>query len=168
MKLRWLGAALLFFSLRLDATIVERLDMDGLVASSHTIVAGTVEVSETRWTPDRRVIVTQTRIRVDESFKGTPGDELVVTTLGGTIDGITLYVAGMPTFEENEEAVVFVEGDGPYRTVVGLAQGKFHIEAGMVANDLSDLEFPGGVSGAGTRMTFEAFREEIRNRINPF
>lgn len=153
---------------RSEATVVERLDLDRLVATANTIVLGQVESTETYWSDDGRLILTRNTVRVGETLKGSPSSSVVVTTIGGTLDGITLYVAGMPEFRENEETVVFLEGTGVYRTVVGLGQGKFAVEGSVVSNDTSNLEFVGGVGTLPTRMTLDRLRNEVRRRLRPF
>ena len=172
MKLRWLAVVLVLtvcsLSLSLKAATVVRLDLDGLVQASHTIVLGAVESSEPYWTPDGRLILTRTTIRIGETLKGTDGRTIEITTMGGTIGDTTLHVAGMPVFFPNEEAVVFVEDTGAYRVVVGLGQGKFSIGGGMVANNISNLEFAGGAKASTTRMSLELLLTEIRSRVQGF
>jgi hypothetical protein len=168
MKRRWLLALLLFIACPLRATTVLRLDLDGLVRTSTTIVVGTVESSESYWTADGKLILTRNTIRVQQTLKGAVSSRVVVTTVGGTLDDITLHVSGMATFAENEQTVVFVEDTPVFRTVLGLGQGKFSVKDGVVSNDLSNLEFVGGGVATPTVMPIELFLDEIRRRVRPF
>jgi hypothetical protein len=161
-----LALPLLVWPLR--ATTVRSLDLDGLVATASTIVVGTVESSRTHWGAEGRLILTEHTIRVEETLKGAPSGAVRFTTVGGTIDDLTLHVSGMPVFETGEEAVVFLEEAGAYRTVVGMGQGKFSIEAGVVRNDLTDLAFAGSPDPEPILMDLGAFRDEIRRRVQPF
>ena len=166
MKLRWIAVITVALAWPLQATTVKRLDFDGLVATAHTIVVGTVETSQTYWGPEKRLILTRHTIQVEETLKGARTSTVDVTTIGGTLDGITLYVAGMPGFVEREDTVVFLEG--PYWTLVGLGQGKFSIDGGIVSNDISNLEFIGNQTGTRLEMSLDLFRDEIRRRVRPF
>ena len=166
MKLRWIAVFAVLLSWPLHATTVKRLDFDGLVATAHTIVVGSVENSETYWGPERRLILTRHTIQVEEMLKGARASTVDVTTIGGTLDGITLYVSGMPVFTEGEDTVVFLEG--PYQTLVGLGQGKFSVEDGIVSNDISNLEFVGDQTVTPLRLPLGVFLDEVRRRVRPF
>jgi len=106
--------------LSIHATTVKRMDLAGLVSAAQEIVVGKVRNSETYWNQNGRLILTRHTIEVAETLKGVNGGTVEITTIGGTIGDLTLYVAGMPVFELGEETVVFVEAAGPVRTVVGL------------------------------------------------
>ena len=168
MNRRWLTMLLVLLAWPLQATTVKRMDLDGLVATADIIVVGTVESSRTYWDPGGRLILKRNTIRVSESLKGQSSSTVDVTTIGGTLDGITLDVAGMRGFTAGEDSVVFLEGTGLYRTLVGLGQGKFSVEGDVVSNDISNLEFVGERPRETIRMTLDSFRDEIRQRVSPF
>ncbi len=151
--------------LSINATTVKRLDLDGLVSGAHEIVVGSVRASESYWSQDGRLILTRHTIEVSETLKGAGDQTIEVTTIGGTMGDLTLYVAGMPVFEPGEETVVFVEAAGPFRTVVGLGQGKFSVADGFVSNSVSSLEFADPGPGRVTRMRFHRFKDTIRQRL---
>jgi len=150
------------------ATTVTRLDLDGLVSTATTIVVGRVESRNTYWTPDRRLILTDYTIAVEDTLKGAVSPTIRFTTIGGTIGDTTLYVAGMPAFADGEETVVFLEEAGRFRTVVGLGQGKFTVENGTVTNDLTDLEFTGAVPDGPIEMQLDVFVDQIQQLLRPF
>ena len=150
----------------LYATTVQRLGLDELVKKAHTIVVGRVAGSRTYWTTDRKFILTDYTIEVDESIKGQAGRTVAVTTVGGKIDDVELYVSGMPSFQKGEDAVVFLEQSGAYQTVVGLGQGKFTVVNGEVANNVHDLSFPDGRPGNSLKMPLQTFKTQIRNFLN--
>jgi len=110
-----------------------RMDLPALVGASDLVVRGTVDRASCRLTPSGR-IVTDSVVRVDESLIGEPGgDSLVVSTLGGVIGDQGQYVSGSPVLKPGDEVVLFLKRPGPSSTlsrasVVGLAQGAFHVE----------------------------------------
>jgi len=151
---------------RFYATTVERLGLEDLVKKAHTIVIGKVTASRTYWSTDKKFILTDYTIEVDESIKGQAARTIAVTTVGGKIDDLELYVSGMPSFQKGEKAVVFVERGGAYQTVVGLGQGKFTVTNGEVANSVNDLSFPDGAPGRPVKMPLQTFKTQIRNLLN--
>jgi hypothetical protein len=148
------------------AATVQRLGLEDLVKKAQTIVIGKVTGSRTYWSADRKLILTDYILDVDERMKGTAGQTVAVTTLGGKIGDLELHVSGMPVFERGENAVVFIEQSGSYQTVVGLGQGKFTVANGEVANSLSGLSFPDGRPGNPVRMPLETFKSQIRSLLN--
>jgi hypothetical protein len=149
-----------------SATTVERLDLDDLVKKAGRIVVGKVVATRTYWSAGRKYILTDYTIQVDESLKGRGARQIAVTTVGGKIGDLQLYVAGMPSFEQGENAVVFVEQSAGYQTVLGLAQGKFTVTNGEVSNRLGGLAFPDGRGGVPLKMPVEAFKTRIRNILS--
>ena len=148
------------------ATTVERLDLDDLVKKARTIVVGKVTGTRTYWSADRRFILTDYSITVDENLKGQARRSVSVTTVGGKIGDLELHVSGMPVFQQGENAVVFIEQSGSYQTVVGLGQGKFTVTNGEVANRLGGLSFPDGRAGNPLRMPLATFKDQIRTLVN--
>src|SRR5262249_9752444 len=113
------------------------------------------------------IILTTTTIDVEETIKGQPAGTVELTTIGGQIGDLRLVVPGMPAFEAGEEAIVFVENVGAYKTIVWLSQGKFAVRNGQVMNTVSGLSFPNARQGHDSlRMGLEDFKREIRNRLN--
>jgi hypothetical protein len=162
-----LGLMLIFLSADLArATTVERLSLESLVKKASSIVQGKVDRSKTFWSADRKVILTTYTIIVDETIKGTPARAIELTTIGGTMGDVTLHVAGMPTFQQGENAVVFVEKSGNFSTVVGLAQGHFVVENAAVSNRVSELQFPDGRPGSSLKMSLQSFKNQIRALID--
>jgi hypothetical protein len=151
-----------FLSNSVEATTIERLNLDTLVKKSNRIVIGKVRSSRTYWSSDRKLILTSTTIDIEETVKGQGAPTVEITTIGGKIGDLTLHVAGMPQFEKDENAVVFVEKSGIYSTVVGLAQGKFSISNGEVSNDVRGLDLTDGSQVRTTKMSLETFKRQIK------
>jgi hypothetical protein len=99
-----------------------------LTLSSSDVVVGRVEETSTHWDAAHTRIVTDITVTVSESLKGAPGERLVLSQLGGDLDGFRYSVPGSPLFRTGEEALLFVWRDARGRAQVnGLAQGKFDI-----------------------------------------
>ena len=156
--------AILVFSTSIpaQATTVERLNLDGLVKKSNRIVVGKVRSSRTYWSSNGKLILTNYTIDVQENIKGTAARTVELTTIGGTIGDLTLHVAGMPVFDRDENAVIFVEKTGTYSTIVGLGQGKFTVVNGEVSNNISGLEFADRGRARPTQMPLATFKRQIK------
>jgi hypothetical protein len=153
------------FSIPLQATTVRRLSLDELVAKADSIIVGRVIGSHTFWTNDRKLILTSYTLEVQQSLKGSAAPTIVVTTIGGQMDTTLLQVPGMPAFENNESAVLFLVQSGGYATVLGLKQGKFAIANDEVSSSLTGLSFPDGLAGKPVKMSLEEFKRQIQLRV---
>src|SRR5262245_53818044 len=122
-----LGLALIA-SIPCAATTVEKLTLDDLVKKSGRIIVGKCVSRESRWNDRNTLILTKARFAVSEPLKGSSDAFVDVVTVGGTLDGITQTVSGMPVFEPEEQALLFLEPskNGQWQPL-GLAQGKFRI-----------------------------------------
>jgi len=149
-----------------QATTVQRLGLEDLIKKAHSIVVGKVSGTRTYWSADRKLIFTNFTIQVDENIKGQASRTVEVTTVGGKIGDIELYVSGMPSFQNGENAVVFIEQSGAYQTVVGLGQGKFTVTNGEVTNNVGDLSFADGRPGTPMKMPLQNFKNQIRTILN--
>jgi hypothetical protein len=159
----------LSFASRSHATTVERLALEDLVKKSNKIVVGKVTNARTYWGGSNgKLILTTYTLEVEESIKGQPARTLELTTIGGKIGSMQLYVAGMVSFERGENAVVFIENAGPYSLVVGLSQGKFTVSNGEVSNNVSGLSFPDGLPGKNVKMPLETFKRQIKSLVRQF
>ena len=148
------------------ATTVQRLGLEDLVKKAQTIVVGKVTGSRTFWTADRKLILTNYTIQVDENIKGQTSRDVEVTAIGGKIGDLELHVSGMVSFVKGENAVVFLEQSGAYQTVVGLGQGKFTVTNDEVTNSVGDLSFSDGRPGTTVKMPLQNFKNQIRSLLN--
>ena len=122
-----LGLALLA-SIPCAATTVEKLTLDDLVQKSGRIIVGKCISRESRWNDRHTLILTAARFAVSEPIKGSSDTFVDVVTVGGTLDGFTQTVSGMPVFEPEEQVLLFLEPskNGQWQPL-GLSQGKFRI-----------------------------------------
>jgi hypothetical protein len=157
--------AAIILAVPLNATTVQRLSFDDLVSKAETIIVGHVLDSQSSWTKDGKLILTQTTVEVQEQLKGTPPRLVTVTTVGGKVGTSILHVSGMPAFERNETAVIFLERSGSYSTVLGLNQGKFSVANGEVANSISGLSFNDAATSRPMRMPLDEFKRQIQQRL---
>jgi hypothetical protein len=144
------------------STTVQRLELEELVKKAHHIVVGKVRNSTTHWSNNGKLILTDYAVEVEENIKGQSSRLLQVTTIGGKIGDLELNVSGMPSFQKDESVLLFTESSGSYEVVLGLGQGKFHLENGEVFNDVAALSFPDGRPGNAVKLPIETFKNRIR------
>jgi len=110
------------------STSVVKLDDESLVMLSSTIVEGRVTNVSSAWNGDHTQIITTVTVKVNRSLKGgTPANGvLTLRLLGGRVGDIVMQLVGGPTFETDEDVILFVKGDGSGQMpITGLDQGKF-------------------------------------------
>ena len=134
LKYRAAGNALLMIALAsfpARAAVVLKLDLPELVLRAEHIVLAVARQKSARFTPRGR-IVTDVTLTVNETLKGDfrPGQDLVVTRLGGEVGERAMLVEGAPRFQIGRSALVFLRrapATGELQ-VVGMSQGLFRIE----------------------------------------
>jgi hypothetical protein len=110
------------------ATQVRHLDTRALAIESSDIVVGRIAATRSYWNDTHTKILTDVSVEIAESVKGAGPGTLVLTQLGGEVDGVRYTIPGCPAFRAGEEALLFVWRDPRGRAQVnGLAQGKFEI-----------------------------------------
>ena len=110
-------------------TLVAR-SFDELVARADTVFKGQVAAKTSLWVGDgeSRHIATRVTFQVEESYKGDASPEQTLEFVGGTVEGTTLKIPGMPEFEVGQVAMLFVVGNGvQFCPLVGVTQGRFHV-----------------------------------------
>ena len=111
-----------------QATLVPALSLERLIGQSEIIVHGRVTSSWAAWDSGHKYIWTHYRIEVLDPIRGNPGDSVVVSEPGGSLDGVTMRISGAPDYGLGEEAIVFL-----YRTPIGYlratgyGQGKYTV-----------------------------------------
>lgn len=111
-----------------SATVVLQLDLPQLVGRADIIFVGKVEKLQSHWSEDHRHIVTDATIRVTRGVKGTAaGQTVVVRSLGGTVDGIGMQVAGSPQLRTGEELLLFTDQRKGHRYITGMSQGLYRV-----------------------------------------
>lgn len=111
------------------STTLLALNVAQLTRNSSTVVRAKVLSSEARWTQDKARIITDTRLSVMETWKGTHQAEVLVMQPGGVVGDIGQRVHGTAQFSVGEEVVLFLESRGERFLLTGMIQGKFVVEA---------------------------------------
>jgi hypothetical protein len=113
-----------------NASIVQGLELEELVAHADRIVLGRVLFSESFQLLDGQ-LGTWHRISVERELRGHAPDEqeVMVETLGGQVGDIAMRVEGEPSFTVGERVLVFIRGGGPYTAFrpVGMGQGVMRV-----------------------------------------
>jgi hypothetical protein len=122
--LRFVVALFLFTVPVFATTFVVRDDRD-LIGRSHAIVMGTALDSYPQWSEEGGV-ETLTIFSVTEVIKGKVSPTINIVEPGGSIDGMSTILSGVPHFERGEKALLFLRKIGADRwAVADLAVGKF-------------------------------------------
>ena len=101
-----------------------------MAKAAPVVIRGTVLSKSTRL-DSRRLIVTDTKFRVDEVISGNfRRGELTLTTLGGRLGNEELEVGHMPQFAVGKNYIVFADPNREtYDPVVGNESGVFQVAA---------------------------------------
>jgi hypothetical protein len=130
MRIRITASLLLVLGavLALKATTLQRYDLQELSERAEQVFVGTCVATGTELIEGR--IYTRVEFEVQDMVKGRHEERVIVHFLGGEHEGTRLQLAGMPTFVDGEDVVLFLTEkdalDHPWP--VGLAQGKFRVE----------------------------------------
>ncbi len=93
-----------------SALSVKAVSVEELLGNSALVLEGQVTASESRPVEGTRLIQTCVRIEIAEVIKGHyPAGSLELCFLGGTLDDVTMRVAGMRYPELGETGIYFVE-----------------------------------------------------------
>ncbi len=112
-----------------SATTLIAMDVPALTRAADVVVRGSVVRVESRWTLDRRRIMTDSEILVSETLKGDGLQKTVVVMQpGGVVGEVGQQVHGVATFAVGEEVLVFLERRGDRYFVTGLSQGRFVVD----------------------------------------
>jgi hypothetical protein len=131
-RLAWLCllAVTLTSSSPAQATLVEALDLETLVAEAEQVVLARV-IGQQSLVDERGRIVTDVALQVEESIKGdqAPGAAITVRRLGGVVGDMGMRIAGEPSFETGETVVLFGarRSRGGALRPVGMSQGALRV-----------------------------------------
>ena len=113
-----------------SATVVVYETLDDMARRVPLIVRGKVARNVSGWDDNHRRIWTWTELVVSDTVKGAPSKLVMVKQPGGEADGIGQAVAGVATFREGEDCILFLEPapdeKGVWR-VSGLSAGKVQV-----------------------------------------
>lgn len=127
-----------------DSATVAKRNIGDLIALGEVIVHGNV-VNVTDGFDAKNVPYTEVTVQVTEATKGEAGSTYTFRQyglieprdMGNGLTNVSVTPDGWPTYSQGEEVVLFLykaAGWTGLRTTVGLFQGKFTVEDGMVTN----------------------------------
>ncbi|MBS3943859.1 MAG: hypothetical protein KGZ42_00040 [Melioribacter sp.] len=130
---------LLAYGTIMQATIMREATIKEMTKEANLIVMGRVELIESRWSRDGKMIMTYVTVSINNVIKGDQElKNLVVEVPGGTIGDVTATAMGEARFHQNEEVLLFLVKNKtiPSATyfVVALCQGKFRIYSKSINN----------------------------------
>ncbi len=132
-----------------------KIEFDELVHASDVVIVGQVEALSPQRAANGRSIVTDVVFRVHEvvhrGANAAPvGEAVVLTYLGGAMDGVELSVSDAPHFEIGGEYILFARHDGEnyINPLVGGPQGMFRIVRDVATGEAVPLA-PGGLGVKG-------------------
>lgn len=165
----------------LSATVL-KLDNNQMTARATTIVYGSVEGLTAGQSPNSRLIYTEVKLRVKETWKGKAGASYSFRHPGGVLNGRGMMIAGAARFKLGEEVVLFVDDADPKTGcafTIGLAQGKFTVERDpatgqkRVHRALTALDFvdgktlqPTSAPKPDTKLSLADLRAQIRSAVS--
>jgi hypothetical protein len=127
--------ALLAWAVPAAATTVIAKSFGDLCAEADLVFVGTVTASESGWADTAKQAI-QTRVTFGDLtwLRGTPRPSITLRFAGGSVDGLSEEIAGMPRFAVGDRVVMFAR-DGDYVSpIVGFHQGLYRVVAGAVVD----------------------------------
>lgn len=124
------GAALLA-AIVVRATTVIPPSFDDLVSRAQLIFQGTVTDVRSEWVGEggQRHIRSLVTLKVDDSVKGKPGNQVTLEMMGGTVGNETMTVSDAPTFKVGDRDILFVENNGTqFIPLVGIMHGRYRVQ----------------------------------------
>lgn len=153
---------------------------DELVSDAGAIVLTEVLETNSRWhqLPEKRIVVTDVRLRVQQVIKGRAEPIVTLTLPGGVIGDLTQHVAGMPRFMTGDTDVLFLPSRALLTSpLVGRTHGRFRVVMGhggagrFIANSalqpvtaVADYSKPARVA-SGRALTLDDFIRQITARL---
>ena len=115
---------------RANATTVVPPTFEEIAERADLVFVGKAVGSTARWwgAGTNQAIFTEVDFHTEEVLKGSAGASVRLRFLGGTVNGVTLDVVGVPLFKEGDRVLLFVEGNGvQFCPLVGVFHGKFGV-----------------------------------------
>lgn len=148
-----LVTAALLIAAQADAGVHPPRSLEQVVGEADVGFVGRVIEKEEEVLEGGQMALTHVTFRIDELIFDDSGravgDRITLTFAGGRIGELQVAIAGVPTFELNEEALLFVRHDGRRYAdpIIGGPQGRFQV---IRASD-SGRAFPLTAGGRGLR-----------------
>lgn len=130
-----LVAALALSARPTEATTVVPLTLEQALGHADVVVRARVIEARARWGTHegRRAIVTDVTLGEERPLAGEPLRTL--TVFGGTLDGVTMTLAGQPTLRAGDDVLLLVDRDAAHCPFVGVWHGVYHVRDGQVTRE---------------------------------
>jgi len=120
---------LIILTLSVQATQIIYRSPQQMGEESALVVSGRVTGVRSYWNDTNTKIFTETRVAVDQSYKGGAGGTVSVVQLGGVVGHVQMKVEGALAWNPGDEVLLFLEPFSDDRYMVyGLSQGRYEIE----------------------------------------
>jgi len=105
----------------------QEIRLEELTKKAEVIVVGKISNVKSEWNNEKTRIYTKVTVDVGEYVKGeTPARTLVITQLGGEVDGVGELYTHTARFSKEEEVLLFVKKDSKSNLIVaGGDEGKY-------------------------------------------
>ncbi len=126
---------------------------------STAVVIATIGDATVEMSPVWNQAITLTRVKVDEVLYGVAPSDVVIEQMGGTLDGITVYIPGDARFEQGERCVLFLRNvDGGW-FLTAMEQSKYRLESRERLGSLMVRQLSGGMFVRGPDGRLVEFHE---------
>lgn len=122
-----LAGAAVFTAPPAQAALAEAATFDEKVNNAQAILVGRVVKRESRFSDDRRQILTYTTFKVEKTLKGGTPQEVTIVTPGGKVGDVTQTTIGVPVFSEGTDNLIFVRDSKAGPTVLYFDQGAYDV-----------------------------------------
>jgi hypothetical protein len=145
-----------------EATTLQKLSFDRLIAEADLIVRGRVEEPKIQPAADRRPISTVVTVSVERQFKGPKLSSVTIEQPGGSMGDIAQGVPGLPKFSSGEDVVLFLKRQrGGTFKIVGGKQGKFIAKIQPESDNWIVEDFAGRTEG------LDSFLDRLTSMVKP-
>jgi len=157
-KFIYLSLTIVILSLSLQAkdntSVIKKLSQ-----KADAILSGTVSEKESSWNSSKTRIYTKATVQVDDLLKGTnTGNSVEIIYPGGEVGDVGELYTHMPTFEKNEEVLVFLKKDNNTNTYIVLngQEGKLTV--------IEDSQTGEKITSSNSRIT--QLKSQIKSYLN--
>jgi hypothetical protein len=169
-------ALLLVAALPAAATTVVAKRFSDLCAEADLVFAGTVTATASDWSDSsKRAIETRVTFADLTWLRGTPRGDVTLRFAGGTVDGLTEEIAGVPRFAVGDRVVIFARDGEFISPIVGFHQGLYRVIDGAVID--ADGQPVTHIGGAALRrgsapdapaapLSLEQFLDGVRSELS--
>lgn len=125
------------------STSVISRSIEEMTQDSTDVIIGQAGIPQSQWNAAHTMIYTITPVRIETALKGSRSGVVMVTQMGGTLDGIHTKIEGIRQFQPHERAALFLRPsvDMPGTFVLSsMVQGHFTVDAqGNASNGVSGV-----------------------------